>query len=847
MKQRFFPFVILVGVQALLFGVFLNAFGVDKTNLPPPPPPPPFLKQDHTKAETTAENDPKPNTETVPTTPSAPQTHSADTTVTPQNVENKNKPTEASNKTMEDQIPHGQELVSIDFPNGVNLTDIIKTIGVWAGKNFVLGQGVAGNSKISIMAPEPMTKEEAYQTFLSALNISGFTTVETGKIVKILPIPTAKSTNIKTYYGANWAPETDEIINQVIPLKFIDARSLLDQLRPLLGLTTSVAFTSTNSIILTDTGFRVKSLLEVIQLLDNKKDQPQVEIIPINYMDAKDANQKITDIFGARYGPSLSLQKSIVDERTNSIILIGPVRGLDDIVKFIKRIDKPTGADTQGFIRVRPLDYADAEKLAQTLQAFSQSQAKAGQQPYFPPRFQPYSPTNDQNANSQQTSPTSVDLSSVKIASDKATNSLIIQGSKGAYAEIESLIQALDKHRNQIYLEADILDLQVINSLDWEPSALGGSQANGKRFLLPYGFNPANASTFSLNNTGSTQIFQSALSNIGPELLLGILSNTTVNLGGFQVSPGALLFAVKTDSNTNVLQTPSMMVSDNDTAKFNSTQQYRTVVNVSNPNGQGVVGSPQTYDVATALTVTPQISRSDYINLKINLQLDDAGPQNKDGFPNPINKRSAESVLTLRSGQTAVMGGLTKESNKEKQYKIPLLGDIPILGWLFKTVYSEKIKSNLTLFLTPYVVKNSTDLAKIYQKKIKDRDEFLKIYYGKKYKKEEFYKNLRGPESGKAIPDKPETSRLSPSQTTNGGKLETDLREQSLPSQNKDPIVAPVQNNTPPSPFASYSHMTQISPFMPPPPPPLPQTVPVSPPVITTIPAPATTPVTAGQ
>jgi len=837
MKQRFFPFAIFIGVQATLFGIFFDAFGVDKASLPPPPPPPPFLKQMSSSAELAA-NEPIEGTKS--------QQFETSTLIA-------NEPP----KTLEDEIPHGQNLVSIDFPNGVNLTDIIKTIGVWAGKNFVLGQGIAGNSKISIMAPEPMTKEEAYQTFLSALNISGFTTVETGKIVKILPIPTAKSTNIKTYYGANWAPETDEIINQVIPLKFIDARSLLDQLRPLLGLTTSVAFTSTNSIILTDTGFRIKSLLEVIQLLDNRKDQPQVEIIPINYMDAKDANQKVNDVFGSRYGPSLSLQKSLVDERTNSVILIGPVRGLDDIVKFIKRIDKPTGADTQGFIRVRPLDYADAEKLAQTLQAFSQNQAKTGQQGFFPPRFQPYNST-DQNSNNPQTTPSPADLSNVKIASDKATNSLIIQGSKGAYAEINSLIEALDKRRNQIYLEADILDLQVTNALDWEPSALGGSQLNSKRFLMPYGFNPSNASSFSLNNTGSTQIFQSALSQLGPDLLLGILSNTAVTLGGFQVQPGAILFAVKTDSNTNVLQTPSMMVSDNETAKFNSTQQYRTVVNVSNPNGQGVVGSPQSYDVTTSLNVTPQISRADYINLKINLQLDDAGPQNKDGYPNPINKRSAESVLTLRSGQTAVMGGLTKESNKESQYKIPLLGDIPILGWLFKTVMTEKIKSNLTLFLTPYVVKNSGDLAKIYQKKLKDRDEFLKIYYGKNYKKEEFYKSLRGPESGKAVPDKPEnTNNLNlQNNTRNGEKLAADSREQALPSQNKDPIVAPVQNNIPVSQFSSYSHAipNPMPAFMPPPPPPspvsVPQTIPVSPPILSA-PIPTagstTTPVTAGQ
>ena len=135
-------------------------------------------------------------------------------------------------ETPSDNVPHGLELVSIDFPNGVNLSDIIRTIGMWSGKNFVLGQGVSGSSKISIISQDLVTKEEAYQAFLSALNISGFTTVETGKIVKILPISNARSSNIKTYYGENWAPATDEIINQVVPLQYIDVKVVVEQLRP---------------------------------------------------------------------------------------------------------------------------------------------------------------------------------------------------------------------------------------------------------------------------------------------------------------------------------------------------------------------------------------------------------------------------------------------------------------------------------------------------------------------------------------------------------------------------------------------------------------------------------------
>jgi len=781
------------------FGFYLvsEAFAEHKA-LPPPPPPPQFM---HTQPYL-AENEVSPDTLELNQTDTIElpddemsnvlEDNSLESLANNQPSNNTNatktkqlEKTEQSEQTPEDNIPHGENLVSIDFPNGVLLSDIIKTVGVWSGKNFVLTQGIASNAKISIIAPQAMTKEEAYQAFLSALNISGFTTVETGKVIKILPIPTAKSTNLKTYYGANWAPETDEIINQVIPLRFIDANVVMNQLRPILGLTGSVAFTTTNSLILTDTGFRIKSLLEIIELLDNRKDQPQVEIIPINHMDAKDANQKIGEIFGSKSGTSINLEKSLVDERTNSLILIGPARGLDDVVKFIKRLDSPVAeANGQAAIHVRPLDYADAEKLAQTLQAFSQSQSRQPQSPYFPQR---YGPNQQQNQKNNQS--VVADLSDVKIASDKSTNSLIIQGSQSSYLEMDKLIQSLDRRKNQVYLEADILDLNIDNGLTWQPSVLGGSTANGK-VLMPYGFNPTNASIFSIPQSGSSQDFQKSLAmGVGANLLLGILSNTEVDLGGFKVKPGGLLFALKTDANTNVLSTPSMMVADNETAKFNATAAYRTLIYVPNPNGTGNVPSPQNYDVTTALEVTPQVSRADYINLKIHLELDDAGPVDiESGYPNPIQKRSADSVVTIRAGQTIVMGGLTKESNKRSEKKVPLLGDIPILGWLFKQVSNEKIKSNLTLFLTPHVVRNSEDLARIYKKKLEDRDDFLKLYYGKRYKKESFYKNLRQEEDGAAQPETQSDKQLSASQ------IAIHPRKQALPSENKDPITAPANS-----------------------------------------------------
>jgi general secretion pathway protein D len=712
------------------------------------------------------------------------------------------KKSESESTTPDKNIPHGRELVSIDFPNGVNLSDIIKTIAIWTGKNFVLGQGVSGGAKISIISQEPVTKEEAYQAFLSALNISGFTTVETGKVVKILPIANAKSSNIKTYYGENWAPATDEIINHVVPLHYIDVTSVVNQLRPLLGLTLYAPFTTTNSLILTDTGNRIRRILEVIKLLDDKASQSQVSIVPVNYSDVKDIANKVTEIFGSKGSTTISLQKAILDERTNSLILVGPAHTLDDVVRFIQRIDKPSlDQSNQALVHVRPLDYADAEKLAATLQALTQntnSKNKDSNKPaYLPslPSMQPGLPNAGINPNSGMGAEqgASADISGAKITADKSTNSLIIQGNKAAYNELELIITQLDKRKAQLYIEATMLDLSVNHGLDWSPSTLGGAEAGGGN-KIPFGFNVANSVPFTTTINGTSTASVASLSGMGSNAILGILSNKTVDVGGgITLSPGALIFALKSDSNTNVLQTPSMMVSDNESANFQSASEYNTVVQIANPNSTGTISSPLKINVQTSLKVTPQISRSDYVNLKINLQLDDSGPLDaKTGYPNPVQKRSAESLVTVLDGQTAVLGGITKDSIKRSESKVPLLGDIPILGWLFKSVKDQKEKQNLTLLLTPHVVRDAEDLSKIYEQSVQARNEYLRAVYGKKFKQEDFYKNLPAADAGDAPSDNKHNSSADEHQKNidkNNEYLEN--RKKVLPSEESNPINAP--------------------------------------------------------
>ncbi|MBX9704254.1 MAG: type II secretion system secretin GspD [Silvanigrellaceae bacterium] len=702
--------------------------------------------------------------------------------------------TSSSKMSQMDKIPHGEELVSLNFPEGIPLGDLIRTVALWTGKNLILSPAHLGSAQISIIIPNPITKEQAYQAFLSALNMSGFTAVESGNLVKILQINAAKNSGIKTYYGANFAPQTDEVINHIIPLTYIEAMMVANQLRPVLGSTQFAAFTATNSLLVTDTGNRIRRLLEIIKLLDTKVNQPQVAMVPLHYIDAKDAATKITEIYNIRGGSPLYLQKVVVNERANSLILVGPARGLDDVVKFITRLDHPT-KDTggQAQIRIRQLDYADAEKLAATLQALAQAGSKQNQQFRSPFLLPPFEQPKSSGGSS---SGSSADLGNVKITADKPTNSLIIQGSQAAYNELNNLIKQLDRRRAQIYVETDIVDVNITDGFRWNSSFVGGTTEFNGRATLPFGFSVEKASPFTINSGAAVSARAQAISGaIGSgTALLGILGNKKVSIMGVDISPGAFIFALKNDSNNTVLQTPSILVSDNEQAKFQVVNTFTYVTTAVDPVTKAATGTPQKQEVNTTLNVTPQISQADFINMKIEMQLDNAGPTSSDpqfsGAPTFISKRSASTAVTVQNSQTIVIGGLNYEKEDVSESGVPLLKDIPFLGWLFKSSLRKKEKNNLMVFIRPYVIRNSEDLEKVYTQKIHDRDSFFKAFYGKNYQKEDFYQKLPTLEEGKAPPilTNPDLS----SENNNNSNYEQNMRKKIiLPSEDPDPISAP--------------------------------------------------------
>ena len=708
----------------LCSGLRTGAFGQE-----PPPPPPPELPNDEPdpSGDFAAPPPPEPegSSESAPSAPSSP-----------------------APKAPAKKIAPGQEMVSIDFPDATSLKDIIKAVSSWTGKNFILGQGVSSSAKVSIISPQQVTKEEAYQAFISALNVAGYTTVDTGKAVKIVSTRQATSSNIKTFYGSSWTPMTDEIITQIIPLQYIDAQTVANQLRTILRESNPVPFQTTNSLIVSDTGHKIRRLLEIIKLLDVKANQPQVAILPVRHTDASDIAKKVQDVFGTGgKGSALYLQKVIVDERSNSLILIGPPRGLDDVARLVARLDRAlddAGSQTQ--IHVRPLDYADAEKLAATLQALAQGvNANRNQR-------RPGAPGIPPGATSNLGSGSSVaDLGSLKITADKATNSLILQGSKAAFNELEGIIRQLDKRRDQVYVEADIIDVNIGNQMSLATSFLAGASGANGSVSAPLGWKPGGMAPFSIRQDNPSDAQKAALLNAIPsQAIFGVLSNKTVEVGGVKLSPGAFLFALKTDSNSNVLQTPSLLVADNEESTFDATERENILVTQEDATTKIRTQKYEPLDATLSLKLKPQISKADYVNMELTIKAESFGRRNSENRPEQTNKRTFSTKITAENSQTIVLSGLQRDLEIEGKDKVPLLGDIPIIGWLFRNSSSTKSKTNLMFFITPHVVRDSLDLQKIYEKKVSARDEFLTAFYGKDFRKKPIFKRMPDMKDGRA-------------------------------------------------------------------------------------------------
>jgi general secretion pathway protein D len=635
-----------------------------------------------------------------------------------------------------------------------DLSELVRVIAQLTGKRFIFG-GKVRNIKATVYSPQKVTVAEAYQAFLAILETNGLTVVPHGRFLKIIDSAGSASQDTPLYGASQGAPNEDRYITRIHRLTHVAA----DEVATVLGHFKTkdgdiTPYLPGNLLIITDTGTNIRRMMEIVEEIDVGSAGDQIWIEPIHYASASDIAKRIEDIYETKSTGSTSssgggksaspgggapavmgggdhLTKIIPDDRTNSLVIVSNQQMYLRILDLIKRLDLPQSGE--GEIHVLPLQHADAVELTKTLTEIITAAATAG------------TPAPAQGG-TKSAPAEGIFEGRLKVSADKATNSIVVTSSPRDYAELHSVVERLDQPRRQVFIEAVIMDLTVARTNTWSSNFHGGGlipSANGDG-LVYGGLNPLK--TIGLPDPTSLQGM--ALGVRGPgipgsETLLG----TGVTIPAF----GVLINALASDSDTDVLSTPHILATDNVAAEINVGQNIPLQTNVGggislpSSSGSSSTSSPlgalgglgfgggfaaPRQDVGTKIKVIPHLNESNEVRLELTEEISEASatPVGALGAV-PIVKRTAQTTLTIRDQQTVVIGGLMRNRVSHSESKIPLLGDIPVLGALFRSSTNDKQKSNLILVLTPYIIREQSDLRGIFERKMQERQEFLDRYF----------------------------------------------------------------------------------------------------------------------
>ncbi|HKI51420.1 MAG TPA: type II secretion system secretin GspD [Geothermobacteraceae bacterium] len=612
--------------------------------------------------------------------------------------------------------PAGDQ-ISLDFKD-VELTDLIQTISELTGKNFLYDESVKGT--VTIISPEPMSLAEAYKLFLAVLNSKGYTVVPAGKAHKIVTLRDAKESNLPVVSKIPARSRGDEFITQLVPLQNVDAAEMVVILTPLIPKTSNlIAFAPSNTLVITDSAANIDRLIKIVHELDTPTSLDQFEILPLQYASADEVAKILNDVF-ANASPTINRRsrvknvqtagsreasKIIPYPRTNALVVLATPEDLVIVRDLVAKLDEKPVAERSN-INVYYLENADAESLATTLNEIVTGIKRQATTNRAIPA-----------AANQAAGKTPLSEGPVSITADKPTNALIINANPEDYETLKGIIARLDIKRKQVYVEALILEL----SMD-ATQALGVSLQGG----VAIGDESAVFGTSNFNSGTKLSELSTVLNQSIEGLMLGGLFSpiTVPGPDGTLITVpavSALINLSKKSSDVNILSAPRLLTSDNEEAEIIVGSNVPIITNrltdTSNPSAQSVAIERQ--DVALTLRFTPQVTEGNLVRLNVFMEnnglatdnvgsVDDVGPT--------LTKRQIRNTVLAEDGKTVVLGGLIDTNVQKSSTKVPLLGDLPLLGWLFKSEGNQTVKTNLLVFITPKVIRDTRDLAMITEK-----------------------------------------------------------------------------------------------------------------------------------
>jgi len=607
--------------------------------------------------------------------------------------------------------------VTVNFVNA-DVEAVTRAFGAMIERQIAVDPRVKGN--ITVYSEQPQTIREAYASYLAALRGLGFAMVESAGLLKVVPEADAKLQAGTVVVGEATA-RADQVLTQIFSLRYENANNLVSVLRPLITANNTINVSpGSNTVIITDYADNLQRLGKIIAALDQPA-HTDIEIVPLKHAVAADLAQLVQRLSeaavagapGAAAGAGVTVA---ADSRSNSLIVRAPNRArLAATLSIIDKLDRPTqGAGPQGNFWVVHLRNADATRLATVLRAAFASTGGAtggsglslGSTGGSAPGSTPATPGLGAPGAAATAPITSAAQPSTGgfVQADPATNSLIITAPEPLYRQVRAMIDQLDTRRAQVYIESMIVEVSGDNAADFGFQWQGLIGSRGDTNLIGVGTNFGSSGNLIGLNTGAA----TGQINLGEGLNIGLIRN----YGGVYAL-SAIARALQSQTSTNIISTPNLITLDNEEAKFVVGSNVPFVTGQFTSTGTSVANPFQTIerkDVGITLRIKPQIGEGGTVRMTIFQESSSVSDKVAPGTTNAgptTNKRQIETNVVVDDGGIIVLGGLIEDRFIENKSKIPLLGDIPGVGALFRSESRTKNRTNLMVFLRPVVLRDA--------------------------------------------------------------------------------------------------------------------------------------------
>tara|TARA_Y100000991_G_scaffold214833_2_gene203536 strand:- start:1363 stop:3297 length:1935 start_codon:yes stop_codon:yes gene_type:complete len=589
-----------------------------------------------------------------------------------------------------------QSLIDFNYKAGSDIKDISKRIFTELNKNLIYDQKFSG--KVEIIVPQKIPLNLAYQIYTSALNTLGFTTIETSRLTKIVSL---KSKNI----GSLKVKESeflDSVIAKIIYLKYIQSSDLLKILTHYLDPGTYIDLQQYNAILITNTNYNLRKIERILTEIDVPNQHFDVEIYFAKHILAKELYKIINGLELEKYlGKNVSSSgenKIILDSELNALILAGKKSYIDYLKEKILFFDTRSDADNSSSFRVYKLNYLQAKDVLNTLQKLRDK-------------------SKDKSSIEFSDSSEVFTLGSeLKMSADEASNAIVVEGYEKNLKLFDKLLNRIDKKRAQVHFKVSVLEIVSGSSFQFSASQIGlGKEINDDAKIIS-GWQGGSVAPIIVQQAQSNTntVVPQLPSSLTEDFVFGVFSGNAEISGLGKFRPTQLLKLIKNDSNSRIVSEPYIISSDRVETSFSSGDTYAFLTESISSTG-AVSKKVEKESSEISVLLTPHITKDNELDIDLELNLTSIVGLSEDGYPR-VAKRKIKQKINTYSGQTVFVSGYSNFSDFRHQNKVPILGDLPILGYFFKTLKKDLDNTRLLFFITPHIIYGQNDLSEITNK-----------------------------------------------------------------------------------------------------------------------------------